>query len=68
MTTKKNPDPLLKPCEVAELFAVDPKTVTRWAHKGLIPSIMTPGKHRRYRESAIRALLQEKYEPVLHSD
>ena len=48
---------LLTPGEVASLFRVDPKTVTRWAAAGRISSIRTPGGHRRFRESEIRALL-----------
>lgn len=48
---------LLTPGEVATLFRVDPKTVTRWAAAGRINSIRTPGGHRRFRESEIRALL-----------
>ena len=50
-------DRLLTPGEVAALFRVDPKTVTRWAASGRISSIRTPGGHRRYREVEIRALL-----------
>lgn len=53
------PDRLLTPGEVAQLFRVDPKTVTRWASTGRIGSIRTPGGHRRFRESEIRALLGE---------
>lgn len=53
------PERLLKPGEVAAVFRVDPKTVTRWATAGLISSIRTPGGHRRFRESAVRAFLQE---------
>ncbi len=45
------------PGEVAALFRVDPKTVTRWAAAGRIGSIRTPGGHRRFRESEVRALL-----------
>ena len=48
---------LLTPAEVASLFRVDPKTVTRWAKAGKISSIQTPGGHRRFRESEVRALL-----------
>ncbi|WP_024286001.1 BldC family transcriptional regulator [Cellulomonas sp. KRMCY2] len=48
---------LLTPSEVAELFRVDPKTVTRWAKAGKITSIRTLGGHRRYREAEIRGLL-----------
>jgi excisionase family DNA binding protein len=50
-------DRLLTPGEVAALFRVDPKTVTRWAASGRISSIRTPGGHRRYKEAEIRALL-----------
>ena len=51
-------DRLLTPGEVAALFRVDPKTVTRWAAAGRISSIRTPGGHRRFRESEVRALLE----------
>lgn len=49
---------LLTPSEVAALFRVDPKTVTRWAKAGKISSIRTLGGHRRFRESEIRDLLE----------
>lgn len=48
---------LLTPAEVAELFRVDPKTVTRWAKAGKLTSLRTLGGHRRYRESEVRNLL-----------
>jgi excisionase family DNA binding protein len=61
---------LLTPGEVATLFRVDPKTVTRWATAGRIGSIRTPGGHRRFRESEVKALLSEltteATEPVRH--
>lgn len=50
-------DPLLTPAEVALLFRVDPKTVTRWAKAGKLKPIRTLGGHRRYWEAEIRALL-----------
>ena len=50
---------LLTPGEVAALFRVDPKTVTRWAASGRITSIRTPGGHRRFREAEVRALLRD---------
>lgn len=50
---------LLTPAEVAAMFRVDPKTVTRWAKAGKLSSIRTLGGHRRYRESEIQALLRE---------
>ena len=51
-----NDDPLLTPAEVARLFRVDPKTVTRWAKADRLPSVKTPGGHRRFRRSAVEAL------------
>ena len=48
---------LLTPAEVAQIFRVDPKTVTRWAQAGKLTSVRTPGGHRRYRESEVRGLL-----------
>ena len=46
---------LLTPAEVAAMFRVDPKTVTRWAKAGKLSAIRTLGGHRRYRESEVRA-------------
>ena len=50
-------DHLLTPAEVAALFRVDPKTVTRWAKAGKLTSIRTLGGHRRYKASEVYALL-----------
>ena len=50
-------DSLLTPSEVASLFRVDPKTVTRWAKSGKLSAVRTLGGHRRYRESEVRELL-----------
>ena len=52
-------DRLLTPSEVAALFRVDPKTVTRWAQQGKLRSIRTLGGHRRYNESEIQAFLED---------
>ncbi len=52
-----NGERLLTPTEVASLFRVDPKTVTRWAKAGKLSSIRTLGGHRRYWESEVRRLL-----------
>jgi excisionase family DNA binding protein len=52
-------DRLLTPAEVASLFRVDPKTVSRWASDGKISRMRTPGGHNRFRESQVRALLEE---------
>ena len=57
MAEPEVPDQLLTPSEVAALFRVNPKTVTRWAKAGKLTSIRTLGGHRRYRESEVRQLL-----------
>ena len=49
---------LLTPAEVAKLFRVDPKTVTRWAKAGKLSSIRTLGGHRRFKESEVKTLLK----------
>ncbi len=46
-------DKLLTPGEVACLFRVTPKTVTRWAEAGKLPAIRTLGGHRRFPEQAV---------------
>jgi excisionase family DNA binding protein len=65
--TIENTERLLTPRQVAVLFRVDPKTVTRWASSGRVGSIRTPGGHRRFRESEIRALLAERTVPAAAS-
>jgi excisionase family DNA binding protein len=55
----ENSERLLTPGEVALMFRVDPKTVTRWASAGRIGSIRTPGGHRRFREAEVRSLLTD---------
>ncbi|MEP7368227.1 MAG: BldC family transcriptional regulator [Dermatophilaceae bacterium] len=48
---------LLTTAEVAGLFRVDPKTVTRWANSGKLTSLRTLGGHRRFLESEVLHLL-----------
>ena len=48
---------LLTPAEVASLFRVDPKTVTRWAKAGKLTAVRTLGGHRRHRQSEVQSLL-----------
>jgi len=52
-----NHEELMTPGEVARLFAVDPKTVSRWANSGKITTVKTLGGHRRFRAAEIRAML-----------
>jgi excisionase family DNA binding protein len=51
-------DALLTPAEVAAMFRVDPKTVTRWAKAGKLSSIRTLGGHRRYRAEEVQRFLE----------
>ncbi len=48
---------LLRTREVALLFEVSERAVTDWATKGRIPSIRTPGGHRRYPADSVAHLL-----------
>lgn len=48
---------LLTPAEVADMFRVDPATVTRWARDGKLRAIRTLGGHRRYLKSEVTAKL-----------
>ncbi len=56
-------DALLTPAEVARMFRVSPKTVTRWARAGKLTALRTLGGHRRFRASEVRALLGRVEEP-----
>ena len=53
-----DPERLLTPAEVAAMFRVDPKTVTRWARDGRLTAVRTLGGHRRYLESEVLGLLR----------
>lgn len=50
---------LLTPSEVAAMFRVNPKTVTRWARAGKISAIRTLGGHRRFKASEIKKFLAD---------
>jgi excisionase family DNA binding protein len=54
---------LLRTREVALLFQVSERAVTDWARKGRIPSVRTPGGHRRYPADAVKALLAASEAP-----
>ena len=58
MTNESLDTRLMTPAEVAAVFRVDVKTVTRWANAGKLTSIRTLGGHRRFRESEVMALMQ----------
>jgi excisionase family DNA binding protein len=53
------PDDVMTPGQVAELFKVDAKTVTRWATAGKLVSFKTPGGHRRFWKKDVDKFLAE---------
>jgi excisionase family DNA binding protein len=55
--TPPSSEPLLTPAEVAGLFGVDSRTVSRWERAGRLRAVRTLGGHRRFREREIRSLL-----------
>jgi excisionase family DNA binding protein len=59
MEMNKPKDQLLTLSEVATIFQVDPKTVTRWAKDGKLNSIRTLGGERRFMASEVRRMFQE---------
>jgi excisionase family DNA binding protein len=63
-----NPDPddLLRPREVAEIFGVRTTTIARWARDGRLTAMLTPGGHRRYSRAQINAVLAQDTEPDEH--
>ena len=54
MQTGPEDDRLLTPSEVAAMFRVNAKTVTRWARSGKLTAIRTIGGHRRFRLSDVK--------------
>jgi excisionase family DNA binding protein len=53
---------LMTPSEVAKVLRVDAKTVTRWAERGLLRSIKTPGGHNRFYADEIQAIVNGESE------
>ena len=49
---------LLRPGQVAALFQVSRRTISDWARAGKLDAIITPGGHRRFRATQVRALLE----------
>jgi excisionase family DNA binding protein len=47
----------LTPTEVADRLLVAPVTVRLWASKGLLPSVTTPGGHRRFRSEDVESFV-----------
>lgn len=57
---KRHESDLLTPAEVAALFRVTPKTVTRWAQIGKLKAVRTLGGHRRYSKAEVMDLLNKR--------
>ena len=47
--------------EAARMLEVSPKTVSRWADKGLIPCVTTLGGHRRFLRSTVEQIWRDMY-------
>jgi len=62
MSTKTAPE-LVKTKDVADMFGVDVRTVRRWTTVALIPSIRTPGGHRRYDKAALEEIIRTSATP-----
>lgn len=62
METKEANPELMKPGEVAALFGVDPRTVSRWALSKGLTWVKTPGGHRRFFTKEILARYKEEVE------
>jgi excisionase family DNA binding protein len=51
-------DVYLRTAEVARMLHVSPKTITRWASEGKLPSVRTLGGHRRFSRRQIVELTE----------
>lgn len=47
--------------DVAGLFNVNPRTVSRWVADGKLPYTLTPGGRRRFRAEHVYAILDTQY-------
>jgi excisionase family DNA binding protein len=53
---------LMTPSEVGKALRVDAKTVTRWAERGLIRAVKTPGGHNRFFAEDVKAIVNGEAE------
>jgi excisionase family DNA binding protein len=56
----EKPTELMTTKEVAQLFRVDPKTITRWARTGKLKCVRTLGGHRRFKRSEVENAFKEE--------
>lgn len=54
-----NDEEWLTPKQVADLFHVEARTVSRWESQGKLEAARTLGQHRRFRKSDVLALIEE---------
>jgi excisionase family DNA binding protein len=47
--------------QASKMLGVHPSTLRQWADAGKIPTVRTPGGHRRFAESDVRALLEPEH-------
>ena len=59
MNNQQTNETWLSLTQAANSFNVHPTTLRRWANKGQIPYILTPGGHRRFAQSAVEAFLSQ---------
>lgn len=59
---------LLTTTEAAEVAAVAPSTIKRWADRGILPFSRTAGGHRRFERFAVERLLREQPVSVSSGD
>lgn len=57
-------DAVLTPAELAHVFKVDPKTITRWSSAGKLESIRTLGGHRRYLKLDVVRAMKEAEQDI----
>lgn len=55
---------LLTAPEAAEVLQVSVNTLRKWGDAGALPSVRTPGGHRRFRRSDVEALLAPSPAPT----
>jgi len=54
--------------QAAEQLGVHPATLRRWADMGQVPALLTPGGHRRFRDSDLRAFAERnRHEPKVEA-
>lgn len=59
------PPEFLSRRDVARLFGVSVSTVTRWAQRGLLPTVRTPGGHYRFPAAEARRAAERSGVPTL---